>query len=146
MLTAQGLDLQFGTNVLGHLFFTELLLPALTKSSEHNKVPARVINTSSRMHTSLSAPLSGVDLVTVKGGPERDLWVKKAGKLGAPLGLYGQSKFIIISVSNYWAKRYPDVLVSCAVNPGGSKSDIARHQPRWKQRIVNFNQYPTPCI
>ncbi|KAJ7612618.1 hypothetical protein FB45DRAFT_302021 [Roridomyces roridus] len=141
-LTAQGLDLQFGTNVLGHFFFTELLLPALTKSSEHN-VPARVINTSSLLHT--TAPGPGVDFVTVKGGPERDAWVKKTGvKLRAPLALYGQSKFGNILVSNYWAKTYSGVLVSCAVHPGGIKSDIARHQPGWQQFFINLTTYPTP--
>ncbi|KAJ7612630.1 hypothetical protein FB45DRAFT_302098 [Roridomyces roridus] len=142
-LTAQGLDLEFGTNVLGHFFFTQLLLPALTKSSEYNKVPARVINTSSFFHP--FAPGPGVDFVTVKGGPERDAWVKKAGvNFGAPMGLYGQSKFGNILVSNYWAKTYSDVLVACAVHPGWIKSDITRHQPGWQQRFIYFSQYPTP--
>ncbi|KAJ7612595.1 hypothetical protein FB45DRAFT_1036817 [Roridomyces roridus] len=124
-LTAQGLDLEFGTNVLGHFFFTQLLLPALTKSSQYNKVPARVINTSSFFHP--FAPGPGVDFITVKGGPERDAWIKKAGvNVGAPMGLYGQSKFGNILVSNYWAKTYSDALVSCAVHPGWIKSDITR--------------------
>ncbi|KAJ7660128.1 hypothetical protein DFH06DRAFT_1130037 [Mycena polygramma] len=38
----RGFDEQFGTNVIGHFFLTELLLPALTKSCEESKVPARV--------------------------------------------------------------------------------------------------------
>lgn len=50
-LTTDGYDLQFGTNVLGHYYFTILLLPVLlsgTKSSRDGK--ARVINTSSAGH------------------------------------------------------------------------------------------------
>ncbi|KAG9076657.1 hypothetical protein FRC06_009380, partial [Ceratobasidium sp. 370] len=48
--TADGYDLQFGTNVLGHYFFTILLLPTLVhtaKNSPRAHGHARVINTSS---------------------------------------------------------------------------------------------------
>ncbi|KAG6857165.1 hypothetical protein H0H87_008735 [Tephrocybe sp. NHM501043] len=41
LLTEQGYDLQFGTNVLGHFYLTKLLLPALlsgAKSSSEGKV------------------------------------------------------------------------------------------------------------
>ena len=47
-LTAEGYDLQWGTNVLGHFYFDELLLPALdagARSSPDGR--ARVITTSS---------------------------------------------------------------------------------------------------
>jgi len=50
-LTADGYDLQFGTNVLGHFYFTKLLLPTLiatAKTSSDGK--ARVVNTSSLGH------------------------------------------------------------------------------------------------
>jgi retinol dehydrogenase-12 len=50
-LTAQGYDLQFGTNVLGHFYFTKLLLPVLlagAKSSPDGK--ARVVNNSSSLY------------------------------------------------------------------------------------------------
>ena len=47
-LTAEGYDLQWGTNVLGHFYLTELLLPALTAGArgaadQH----ARVVTTAS---------------------------------------------------------------------------------------------------
>ncbi|OJA14188.1 hypothetical protein AZE42_06507 [Rhizopogon vesiculosus] len=51
LLTTDGYDLQFGTNVLGHFYFTKLLLPALiatAKSAPDSK--ARVITTSSSAH------------------------------------------------------------------------------------------------
>ena len=47
-VTADGYDLQFGTNVLGHFLFTQLLLPALlegVKTSPDGH--ARVVVTSS---------------------------------------------------------------------------------------------------
>ncbi|KAF7967105.1 hypothetical protein HWV62_35867 [Athelia sp. TMB] len=61
-LTADGYDLQFGTNVLGHYFFTMLLMPELlsgTKSSQDGKV--RVINTASAGHQ-----FNGLDFNTFK--------------------------------------------------------------------------------
>ncbi|KAJ7673210.1 hypothetical protein DFH06DRAFT_58392 [Mycena polygramma] len=96
MLTAQNLDLQFGTNVIGHFFLTELLLPAL------------------------------------KGGPERDVWVKKQNRLFCPYELYGQSK---IFVSNYFAKTHSGVLVSAAVHPGTIKTELSRHTPHQYDRV-----------
>ncbi|KAJ7612609.1 hypothetical protein FB45DRAFT_1009230 [Roridomyces roridus] len=142
MLTAQGLDLQFGTNVLGHFFFTELLLPALTKSFQHNQVPARVVNTTSMVYT--IAPGSGVEFASVKGGAERDAWLKKTGNFMAPWRLYGQSKMGNILASNYWAKTYSDVLVSCAVHPGPIRSELQRHLPGWMQALNKTALYPTP--
>ncbi|KAF8758732.1 NAD-P-binding protein [Rhizoctonia solani] len=48
--TSDGYDLQFGTNVLGHYFFTVLLLPTLIHTAKNSPLAnghARVINTSS---------------------------------------------------------------------------------------------------
>ncbi|KAJ7725305.1 NAD-binding protein [Mycena maculata] len=141
-LTAQNHDLQFGTNVIGHFFFTELLIPALTKSYEETKVLARIINTSSIGHQ--SAPGDGIEFVSLKGGPERDAWVKKAGSLMGPLKLYGESKIGNIYVSNYWAQKHSNVLVSCALHPGFIKTDLGRHMAGWFQRFANNFAYPAP--
>ena len=99
-VTAQGYDLQFGTNTLGgsrrpydicvgvnecfvgHFYFTKLLLPTLlssAKTSPNGK--ARVINVSSAGHH-----FGSIDFNTLKDGPAR----KK--KLSATL--YGQSKLV----------------------------------------------------
>ncbi|KAJ7636806.1 hypothetical protein FB45DRAFT_864794 [Roridomyces roridus] len=142
LLTVQGLDLQFGTNVLGPFFFTELLLRALTKSFQQNQVPARVINTSSAGYT--TAPGSGVEFNLVKPGPERDEWIKNAGNVMSGLRLYGQSKLGNIVVSNYWAKTHSDVLVSCAVHPGSTRAEALRHQPGLIRLIMHSYMYPTP--
>ncbi|KAJ7731790.1 putative short-chain dehydrogenase, partial [Mycena maculata] len=110
--------LEFGTNVIGHFFLTELLIPTLTKSYEETKVPACIINTSSFGHR--FAPGDGINFISLEGGPKRGAWV-------GPWRLYGESKTGNIYISNYFAKKYSDVLVSCAVHPGETKTDIQRY-------------------
>ncbi|KAJ7809844.1 NAD-P-binding protein [Mycena olivaceomarginata] len=141
-LTAQNHDLQFGTNVIGHFFLTELLLPALAKSHEETKVPARIINVSSSGHT--FAPGNGMDFVSLKAGPERDAWVKKKGSFMAPWALYGESKIGNIFISNYFAKTHADVLVSCALHPGGIRTELQRHAAGWQQVLSNYLLFPAP--
>ncbi|KAJ7339754.1 hypothetical protein DFH08DRAFT_783354 [Mycena albidolilacea] len=141
-LTAQNHDLQFGTNVIGHFFLTELLIPALTKSHEEFKVPARVIHTSSAGHT--FAPGNGIDFVSLKGGPQRDAWLEEKGSITSTWALYGESKIGNILISNYFAKKHSDVLVSCALHPGVIKTDLVRHLSGWIELIGNAFAYPRP--
>lgn len=80
--TSDGYDLQFGTNCLGHFYFTKLLLPALietAKSTPDGK--ARVVNTSSIGHL-----MYRLNFDTFKDGPQR----VKAGAAN----LYSQSKIV----------------------------------------------------
>ncbi|KAF7349829.1 Short-chain dehydrogenase/reductase family protein [Mycena venus] len=161
MLTAQGHDLQFGTNVIGHFFLTELLLPALMKTHPETKVPARIINTSSIGHQ--FAPGKGVEFASLKGGPERDAWLKAAGSLMGPWyatapdliirfdflmpalrRLYGESKLSNIFISNYFARAHADVLVSCAVHPGFINTELGRHSGSIMQAAGSVFFYPPP--
>ncbi|KAJ7225004.1 NAD(P)-binding protein [Mycena rebaudengoi] len=120
-LTAQKHDLQFGTNVIGHYFLTELLITALAASQQATNVPARVINTSSSAHT--FAPAGTIDFASLRGGLARDALIKKWGSFRAPWNLYGESKLGNILVSNHLAKAHADILVSCALHPGGIRSN-----------------------
>ncbi|KAJ7351283.1 NAD-P-binding protein [Mycena albidolilacea] len=142
LLTAQNHDLQFGTNVIGHFFLTELLLPALTQSYQETQVPARILHTSSAGHA--FAPGNGIDFVSLKGGPERDAWVKKKGSITSRGMLYGESKLGNILISNYFAKTHSDVLVSCSLHPGSINTELTRHAANWLQAIANPFFYPAP--
>ncbi|KAJ6576263.1 hypothetical protein B0H10DRAFT_2103151 [Mycena sp. CBHHK59/15] len=143
MLTAQGYDLQFGTNVIGHFFLTELLIPAFTASYEHSKVPARVVHVSSFAHN--LAPPAGIEFASLKSGPERDALIKKWGKLSAPATLYGQSKLGNILTANWNAKEYKNILVACSIHPGAIRSDLLQHMPSWQGIVWNaVMAYPTP--
>jgi len=133
-VTAQGYDLQFGTNVLGHFYFTKLLLPTLlttAKTSPDGKT--RVINTSSSGHM-----ISwGLDFNTFKDSPARS-------KKGTHL-LYAQSKLGNILVSNELARLYGEQgIVSTSLNPGNLKTDLWRHFSLIENFLVSAVLYPIP--
>lgn len=106
-LTADGYDLQFGTNVLGmsplkamclaeplgccrtgHFLFTQLLLPTLISTAVGcDGVKGRIVNSSSGAHV-----LGKLDFKTFKDSPERR-------KLD-PQSLYAQSKYVITSITS----------------------------------------------
>ncbi|KAG2127571.1 uncharacterized protein EDB93DRAFT_1096508 [Suillus bovinus] len=116
LVTTDGYDLQFGTNVLGHYYFTKLLLPILTstaKATPDRKV--RIVNVASCAHL-----FGGLDFNTFKDGPAR----KKCSKAT----LYNQSKFGNVVLALGLAKRYGDQgIISTALNPGIINSDLLRH-------------------
>jgi NAD(P)-dependent dehydrogenase (short-subunit alcohol dehydrogenase family) len=132
-LTADGYDLQFGTNVLGHFYFTTLLLPLLlagTKTSGDGT--ARVVNVSSSGHI-----LSNLDFNTFKDGPAR---VKAGTEM-----LYFQSKHGNVVFATELARRYGDQgIVSTSLNPGNLSTDLLRYGSRTKKTIVNLILYPAP--
>nr|GAT60381.1 short-chain dehydrogenase/reductase family protein [Mycena chlorophos] len=142
MLTAQGYDLQFGTNAIGHFLLTELLLPALLKSKETTGIPARIVHVSSIGHN--LAPTSGIDYTSLKGGPERDTWLKNADGwvLKSSWRLYGQSKLTNILMSNYFARLHAGRIVSCAVHPGPVKTELGRFSPGWMRVLNRLFFYP----
>ncbi|KAF8799006.1 NAD(P)-binding protein [Phlegmacium glaucopus] len=133
-VTAQGYDLQFGTNVLGHFYFTKLLLPTLlaaAKTSPDGK--ARILNTSSIGHCFAS----GLDFNTFKDGPAR---TKKGTQM-----LYTQSKLGNVHISNEFAKRYGEQgIVSTSFNPGNIKSDLQRHISPFEYFMIAALLQPLP--
>ncbi|KAI0743734.1 NAD(P)-binding protein [Daedaleopsis nitida] len=116
-LTADGYDLQFGTNVLGHFYLTQLLIPVLLSGASHSPDQhARVINTSSMEHTHVS----GIDFDTLREHPKR----KKMGTQK----LHFQSKFATVVFANELHRRYGDQgILSVSLHPGNLKTDLQRH-------------------
>lgn len=84
MVTAQGYDLQFGTNVLGHYLLTNLLLPTIESTAKETGRPGRVIEVSSIMHVLSGNPI--IHFETLKDGLAR-----KRMRVDA---LYSQSKSV----------------------------------------------------
>ncbi|KAG8998200.1 hypothetical protein FRB94_007171 [Tulasnella sp. JGI-2019a] len=137
LVTHDGYDLQFGTNVLGHAHFTLCLIPELeagAKSSPDGK--ARIVNTSSITTYFNTAPW--IRWGTLRDGPERRAMRTRA--------LYCQSKFGNVAFSNEFARRYADHgITSNAVNPGNLKTELGRYaSPLQKWFSATFVQYPAP--
>jgi len=138
--TADGYDLQFGTNVLGHYFFTMLLLPTLIHTAKNSPLAnghARVINTSS----------SAVYFVPKQGMVWEILGTDEASKAACrKLGsqpLYFQSKLGNVLFSNELAKRYGDQgIVSASLNPGNLKTELGRHASALFSALTSFLVYP----
>ncbi|KAI0823262.1 NAD(P)-binding protein [Trametes gibbosa] len=133
-VTKDGYDLQFGTNVIGHFYFTELLVPALIAgaqtSPDHH---ARVVTTSSS-----SAYVGKMRFDTFKDGPARRKLARDE--------LYGQSKLGNAIVANQTAKRYKDKgIIAISVNPGNIQSDLQRHMPTVVRKMMYATiLHPTP--
>ncbi|KAI0067969.1 NAD-P-binding protein [Artomyces pyxidatus] len=126
-LTAQGYDAQFGINVLGHFFFTKLLIPVLLSTAKGNPngtpCKVRVITTSSNGHDLLALP-GGINWDTLQKGDV----ALPARKQVNEQGLYGQSKLGNILISNELAKRYGDQgIVAISLHPGSVKTDLQRY-------------------
>ncbi|VDB91328.1 unnamed protein product [Peniophora sp. CBMAI 1063] len=131
-LTVDGYDMQFGCNVLGHHFFTQLLLPALISGTDRTGVKSRVVTVSSA--ASYMGP--GVDFETFVDGRRRR---RTPSEL-----LYCQSKLGNAIVSREFARRYGDKLVSICVNPGNLTTSLYKHFGRLQMLLTRtiFNLQP----
>ncbi|KAF8824664.1 hypothetical protein HHX47_DHR8000225 [Lentinula edodes] len=89
LLTTDGYDLQFGTNVIGHyVLFKELLTPLLAGAQSSQDKKARIVN----MSSSAQMFIDTIHFDTIKDTPKRR-------KLGSAK-LYMQSKLYLIP----WAR------------------------------------------
>lgn len=117
-LTQEGLEMQFGTNHVGHFLLTTLLLDVI-KSSGNAVTPARIVNLSS-VGQFYFAPVVGIQLDDLNGEQFYDPWER-----------YGSSKLANIVFTKQLhtllsQENAPVVAVS--VHPGViSETNLARH-------------------
>lgn len=106
--TAQGFELQVGTNHLGHFALTTGLLPALERSA-----PARIVVVSSDLHH--------------RGKGERLVATleKKPGPYSA-YGAYGDSKLANVLFAKALAKRLPAKVEVFSLHPGVIPTPLSR--------------------
>ncbi|KAH6910202.1 hypothetical protein BKA70DRAFT_1272448 [Coprinopsis sp. MPI-PUGE-AT-0042] len=143
-LTSDGYDLTFMTNVTGHFYLTQLLLPVLlatanASQSAMHRGDVRIINLSSCGHHAARQP--PLDYATLVEGSAR----RKCPRAE----FYYQSKFANILLSNELARRYRDEnIVSIAVHPGTFDTGMtSKFVVDWITRILLgpgglFFQYP----
>ncbi|KAF9265606.1 NAD(P)-binding protein [Marasmius fiardii PR-910] len=137
-LTKEGYDLTIGTNVLGHYYLTDLLLPALLAVSKgagfQKQKKARVVTTSS--FASEISPRK-IDYSAFKDGPLRR-------KIGVE-GLYYRSKWLNIVYATELSRRYGDKgIVSTSLNPGHIHTELQRTLTGLKRWAILKILQPTP--
>ncbi|GAB7348097.1 hypothetical protein MBLNU459_g6122t1 [Dothideomycetes sp. NU459] len=108
--TAQGYEIQFGTNHMGHALLTKLLLPTLLKTAESSPdADVRIVNLSSEGH--MLAPSGGILFDQVKA-ETYNTWAR-----------YGSAKLANILHARALQKRHPQLTVT-SVHPGVIQTDL----------------------
>ncbi|KAF8895388.1 NAD(P)-binding protein [Infundibulicybe gibba] len=134
---SSGYDRQIYTNVLGHFYFTKLLLPLLIASAKNTPDgKVRVVNTSSSGH--YLAKHRPINTASFKVGFVRDSY--------SSTDMYVQSKFANVIFARELARRYADQgIVSTAVNPGNTRTALDRYTPTGfkKLALVLLQIYPS---
>jgi retinol dehydrogenase-12 len=133
----QGHELTFATNVFGPYLLQHHLTPIMRQTAQDTDTPKGSVRVCWAGAGSAVAPpgqdgivwedweLSPPEFVGFKGRTMR----------------YTQSKAANAILAAEMAKLYPDI-ISCAFNPGGIKTDIARHAPWYLQVFHNLMSHP----
>uniref|UniRef100_T1J5Y6 Uncharacterized protein n=1 Tax=Strigamia maritima TaxID=126957 RepID=T1J5Y6_STRMM len=120
MKTADGFDMIFGTNHLGHFLLTNLLLDKIKDSA-----PSRIINVSSLAHE--------------YGHMHWDDLNMSAKEVYTPFSAYCQSKLANILFTKELASRLEGTGVSVySLNPGAVDTEFGRYTHEFWPRILRF--------
>jgi NAD(P)-dependent dehydrogenase (short-subunit alcohol dehydrogenase family) len=111
MLSADGYEIQFATNHLGHAMLTKQLLPVLLRTAKEPGSDVRVISNTSEGYEFHRVIKGGISFTELDAGstiskPFLGTWIR-----------YGQSKLANILFATELARRYPE-LTSVAIHPG----------------------------
>ena len=110
-LTAEGFEVQFGTNYLGHAVMLRLLLPVRLRTADmSDKGDVRLVVLSSFGHTMY--PPGGIEFDKLRIADAGTKWQR-----------YGQSKLADILLAKGMAKRYPQI-TSVSVHPGLVRTEL----------------------
>jgi NAD(P)-dependent dehydrogenase (short-subunit alcohol dehydrogenase family) len=116
--TADGFELQFGTNHLGHFALTGLLMPALSRL-----LGARVVTVSSNNHKG-----GEIHIDDLQGAQHYSRW-----------GAYGQSKLANLLFALELDRRLKASgmpVISVAAHPGYSATNLQLSGPPLRERVV----------
>jgi len=122
-LTADGYEMQFGVNHLGHALLIKLLLPSLLTVAVQPPEDVRIVLLTSTAHD--WAPKEGIAFTDLQTRQE-NLTCKQR---------YGQSKLANIIYAREMARWYP-AIKTVAVSPGNMDSNIMYH---WRRKYLVFN-------
>ncbi|KAL8662416.1 MAG: hypothetical protein Q9202_004737 [Teloschistes flavicans] len=127
-LTAEGFEIQFGTNYLGHAILLQLLQPLMLRtardsSSEKGGNDVRFVAVSSFGHT--MAPSQGIEFERLKTPDTGTRWQR-----------YGQSKLADILLAVGMTKRYPEIM-SVSVHPGLVSTELGARAARSPMLMIS---------
>jgi retinol dehydrogenase 12 len=127
-LTAQGYDLQFGVNFLGHLFLVDQLLPLL-KATSNSLKETRIVWVASSGNYYFHPPINYDNLIDTSSRKKKQT-----------LDLYAQSKFIMVMIGNKLANILDDDsssnVISITLDPGNIVTELYRDVSSTVQRIM----------
>ena len=135
-LTAQKFDLQFGTNVLGHLLLIRLLYPLLVSASTPED-HSRVVWVASAIQYLFKPPIKFDWITDTETRRNQDPWK-----------LYGQSKFAIVQLVHALQREFGDKdgVAFFSLDPGNIKTDLLRHTNRFTRAMVSPSSIALPGI
>ncbi|GAB7354613.1 hypothetical protein MBLNU459_g5051t1 [Dothideomycetes sp. NU459] len=134
--TQEGIELQFGTNHIGHFLFTNLLMPKIIAASEGNpKGSTRIVNVTSQGHRLSPVRFhdynfEGKPIPKEEQPPDwlPDHFRPKAGQIYSGFLSYGQCKTANILFSLALTERLAHQGIrSYAVHPGSIHTDLSRN-------------------
>jgi predicted TIM-barrel fold metal-dependent hydrolase len=117
VLSADGYEIQFATNHLGHAMLTQHLLPFLLKAADEPNSDVRVIANTSDGYAFHQLIKGGIDFAALDTRSPMNKWL-----LG-PWQRYGQSKLANILFAAELARRYPQI-TSVVIHPGVVKTPL----------------------
>lgn len=109
-LTAEGFEIQFGANYLGHAIMLRLLRPLMLRTAESDRGDVRLVILSSTGHQ--LCPPGGIEFDKLRTEDVGSKWQR-----------YGQSKLADILYAKAMAKRYPQI-TSISVHPGLVRTEL----------------------
>ncbi|KAI5866149.1 NAD(P)-binding protein [Durotheca rogersii] len=129
-LTAEGFEVQWGNNFLGHAVLAQLLWPTLLRTAARPGADVRHVLVSSRAHG--MAPAGGIEFASLRAA-------ETAGV--DAFGRYGQSKVAQIAYGRALARRYPAV-ATVAVHPGIGRTGLMSHaEPSLSTRLFTVGKF-----
>ena len=125
-LTAQKFDLQFGTNVLGHLLLIRLLYPLLVSTTTPED-PSRIVWVASAVQYLVKPPINYDWFTDTEARGKQDTW-----------SFYGQSKFATVQLVYALQRELGDKddVVFFSLDPGNIKTDLTRHSQSFLFKVV----------
>lgn len=130
--TAQGYELQMGTNVLGSFLLTKLLLPILEKTAKSSPAGSIRVTFAGSLAVDLMSPTGAVT------------WTDDAPTIhNSQQANYGQSKAGNVLLASAVRRRFADSgIISNAWNPGNLNSELQRHMSSAEVVITKLICYP----